>query len=84
MPDAGQVQPVSPEANPPNAAPTSRMEYSRAVMARSPPLVVAVPLSLVAANAGHRVYQRLSAQRFDRVVLWLLLFAGVGLLLAPR
>jgi uncharacterized protein len=47
-------------------------------------VVVAVPLSLVAANIGHRVYLRLSAQRFDRAVLWLLLFAGVGLLLAPR
>jgi hypothetical protein len=32
---------------------------------------------------GHRAYQRLSARRFDRVVLWLLLAAGVGLLLAP-
>lgn len=44
--------------------------------------LVALPLSLAAANAGHRVYLRLSAQRFDRVVLWLLLFAGAGLLVA--
>jgi uncharacterized protein len=47
-------------------------------------VLVAVPLSLVAANIGHRIYLRLSAQRFDRAVLWLLLCAGVGLLLAPR
>jgi uncharacterized protein len=46
-------------------------------------VVLAVPISLVAANIGHRVYRRLSARRFDRVVLWLLLLAGVGLLLAP-
>lgn len=53
--------------------------HTRAVGAA---FLVALPLSLVAANAGHRVYQRLSAQRFDRVVLWLLLLAGLGLLAA--
>ena len=45
-------------------------------------VLVAVPLSLVAANLGHRVYVRLSARRFDRIVLWLLLASGVGLLVA--
>jgi uncharacterized protein len=47
-------------------------------------LLIAAPLSMVTATVGHRVYQRLSAQRFDRAVLGLLLLAGLGLLLAPQ
>ena len=43
--------------------------------------LIAVPLSLVMAALGHRIYLRLSARRYDRVVLWLLLAAGFGLLL---
>jgi uncharacterized protein len=46
-------------------------------------VIIAVPLSLVMAALGHQIYQRLSATRFDRIVLWLLLFAGLGLLLGP-
>ena len=46
-------------------------------------VIIAVPLSLIAASMGHRVYLRLSARRFDRVVSWLLLASGAGLLLAP-
>lgn len=54
--------------------------HSRSVWAAT---LLAVPLSVAAAWGGHRVYLKLSAQRFDRVVLWLLLFAGIGLLVSP-
>ena len=46
-------------------------------------VIIAVPLSLVAAAVGHRIYQRLSARRFDLMVHWLLLVAGTGLLVSP-
>lgn len=40
-------------------------------------LVLALPATLLGVSIGHRIYERLDDHRFDRVVLWLLLAAGV-------
>ena len=45
-----------------------------------PLLLVAVPATLVGAWAGRWIYDRVDAQRFSRIVLWLVLFAGASLL----
>jgi hypothetical protein len=46
-------------------------------------LAIALPVALAAAWLGHRVFERMSDRRFDRAILWLLLIAGVSLLVTP-
>ncbi|HEX5130278.1 MAG TPA: sulfite exporter TauE/SafE family protein [Usitatibacter sp.] len=43
-------------------------------------LLVAIPATLVGAWAGRKLYDRVDARRFGRIVLWLVLCAGASLL----
>lgn len=47
-------------------------------------LVLALPATFLGVSLGHRLYAGLSDRRFDRVVHWLLLAAGVVLLATVR
>ena len=44
-------------------------------------VLIALPGTLIGAHLGRRAYGRLDSARFERIVLWLLLIAGVSLLL---
>lgn len=43
-------------------------------------LLVAIPATLVGAWIGRRIYDRVDARRFSRIVLWLVLCSGASLL----
>jgi hypothetical protein len=45
-------------------------------------LAIAIPSTLVGAWAGRKLYDRVDARRFSRIVLWLVLLAGASLLAA--
>lgn len=47
-------------------------------------LLLALPATFLGVSIGHRLYAGLSDRRFDRVVLWLLLAAGLVLLASVR
>lgn len=44
-----------------------------------PLLAIAVPSTLLGAWIGRRIYDRVDARRFSRIVLWLVLFGGASL-----
>ena len=48
----------------------------------APLLAIAIPSTLVGAWAGRKLYDRVDARRFSRIVLWLVLLAGASLLVA--
>lgn len=49
-----------------------------------PMILLAVPGTMVGAYIGRKLYARVDAKRFSRIVLWLLLIAGAVLVLSYR